>query len=96
MEVAIVMLIFVELSYMPKERVMKLKDNLCLSEEESQIFDMTVFQDKSAQQMADKLHKSTRTIFRIMSRIRTKILNELEYERYCERLGKTAFEMSKL
>ena len=51
---------------------------------------------KDDKKLADKLHKSTRTIFRMMSRIRTKILNELEYERYCEKLGKTAFEMSKL
>ena len=39
------LLIFVELSYKQKKKVMKIKDNLCLSEEESQIFDMTVFQD---------------------------------------------------
>jgi len=74
------MLIFVELSMKPKEEVMRVKNNLCLSEDESQVFDMVIIQNKSAQEIADTIHKSVRTVFRIMGRLRVKIINEMNYK----------------
>lgn len=74
------MLIFVEMSMKPKEEVIRVKNNLCLSEDESQVFDMVIIQNKSAQEIADTIHKSVRTVFRIMGRLRVKIINEMNYK----------------
>lgn len=70
------MRIFMELSMQPKSEVMEIKNNLCLSEEESQVFDMLIFSNKSYLEIANRIHKSRTSTWRIMSRIRNKILNE--------------------
>lgn len=73
------MLIFCDLSMRPTEEVNKVKDGIILDEEESKIFDMAI-RNKSAQEMAFVIHKSPRTIYREMNRIRTKILNYYNYK----------------
>lgn len=70
------MLVFDELGLRPKAEVEELKNGIILDEEESIVFDMCV-RHKSAQEIAFKIGVSPRTVFRIMSRLRIKILNYL-------------------
>lgn len=72
------MLVYSDLSVRPREEVESVKSGIILDEDEDIVFDMCI-RNKSAQEIAFKINKSPRTVFRIMSRVRTKILNYYDY-----------------
>ena len=68
------MVVFTSLGLRPRREIDEIKNELVLSDDEIIVFDMAI-RDKSAQEIAFTIHKSPRTVFRIMERLRKKIIN---------------------
>lgn len=83
------MLIFTEMSYKPKAEVERIKEQLCLTEDESTAYDMLIYNKASSQQIAMAIYKSPRTVTRVVGRVRDKIMNYYRYNEQENSFAKT-------